>query len=975
VTPRWCAFLAAVAASWFLLLAQRGCYADADQGWLGLGVGFALGCLAGRRRLPSRGLWGASCLALALSVLPLPLPPWLAAAAPLVAAAGAGAWCTDPLGRGQFGPTALGVTLAVGAAAGLRWGLAAVGWIVYADLPWVLVALAGVAALGLALPPGEAPPRGEAPDAHGVGLAALASLRCGVLAALVTGHAAALGASSPWAWCSLGLAAALAAGVATRAWSPRPRLGAEALGWCALALPVALGPALPAVVVATLAGGATAAVAARPALERSWRPLLALFAGALLGAGLSPALYTHTAPATRARLALGSPDDAALAEGVAAGMVRERFAAGGYGGAQVVDVGGDEPLRLLTAGGRVREALPQRRDALPELLRSQAMAAALAAWLAPGERVLLAGVGSGYTHRLLSETPGVELTAVEQTPGVAATWTEPGDPWGLFNGRLGGDAERLARITRGPLHPHLLHGRYAAVLLPTTPAPSTLGAARRHPLVVGPLTLAAGLAELEAWARAESLLVFRAPGSEARIALAGLERVSWPRLRAGWERGGALPRELTRLGIGSPEQLLACLEGGSEAVRLALESPDPSGTLSRVGAERGPALVAEADADVLVAVTEALAAANHPATPLWARAAVETERSAPALATLGALLLNTGQPDAGRELLHEALEVNPQHAPARLQLAFDLQRQQRTADAESLLRAGLRPGTRQPALHYALGKLAEARGDSKAALTAYEAAGETADARERAHELRSALQREHALATRVKAAYELLRAAEAGEADPQQGLALALELIEAELEREDRLLLARTLDGFAALEGEPLLRANLQRHRARVLQPLAKDPRLGIRAAEAWLAGERPGEALAVLEPLCAGPAADRPRALRLLGDAHALRGDADLARSAYRKALALGPSLTSNGRTYEQLGRLEAREGDLDLGLRLLDEGDAALGGVPRLRQAKAEVLEAVGHDEQARAAWEAYLEVAPPGPERRAVEARLGK
>lgn len=975
MNQRWRAFLAATAASWFLLLAQRGCYADADQGWLGLGVAFALGCLAGRGPLPGRGLWAASCLALALGALPLPLPPWLATAAPLVAAAAAGAWCRDSTGPGHLEPTALGVTLAVSAAAGLRWGLAAVGWIVYADLPWVLAALAAVAALGLALPPSDAPPRGEAPEAHGLGLAALASLRCGVLAALVTGHAAALGVASPWAWAGLGLVAALAAGGATRAWGERPRQGAEALGWLALVLPIGFAPTLPALAVATVAGGATAAIAARPALGRSWRPLLALLAGALLGAGLSPALYARAAPATRARLALGSPDDAALTEGVAAGMVRERFAAGGYGGAQVVDVGGDGPLRLLTARGRVREALPQRRDALPELLRAQALAAALAAWLAPGERVLLAGVGSGYTHRLLSETPGVDLAAVEQAPGVAATWTEPGDPWGLFNGRLGDDPERLTRITRGPLHPHLLHGRYAAVLLPAAPSPSTLGAARRHPLVVGPLTLAAGLAELEAWARAEALLVFRAPGSEARIAVAGLERVSWPRLRAGWERGGALPRELTRLGIGSPAQVLACLEGGSEAVRLALESPDPSGTLARVGAERGPALVADADADVLVAVTEALAAANHPATPLWARAAVATERSAPALATLGALMLNTGQPEVGRELLHEALEVDPQHTPARLQLAFDLQRQQRTADAEALLRGGLRAGTRQPALHYALGKLAEARGDPQAALAAYEAAGETADARERAHDLRSALQREHALGTRVKAAYELLRAAEAGEADPQQGLALALELTEAELEQEDRLLLARTLDGFAGLEGEPLLRANLQRHRARVLQPLAQDPRLGVRAAEAWLAGERPGEALAVLEPLCAGPAADRPRALRLLGDAHAQRGDADLARTAYRKALALGPSLTSNARTYEQLARLEAREGDVEAGVRLLREGDAALGGVPRLRRAEAELLEAVGRDQRARAAWEAYLEVAPPGAERRAVEARLGR
>ena len=149
--------------SWFLLLAQRGCYADPDQGWLGLGVAFALGCLAGHRWLPARWLWGSSCLALALGALPLPLPQWVAAAAPLVAAAGAGAWCSDPLGPAHLGVTALGVTLAVSAAAGLRLGLGAAGWIVYADLVWVLVALVAVAALGLALPPGSAPPRGEAP--------------------------------------------------------------------------------------------------------------------------------------------------------------------------------------------------------------------------------------------------------------------------------------------------------------------------------------------------------------------------------------------------------------------------------------------------------------------------------------------------------------------------------------------------------------------------------------------------------------------------------------------------------------------------------------------------------------------------------------------------------------------------------------------------------------------------------------------
>ncbi|MCA8923800.1 MAG: tetratricopeptide repeat protein, partial [Planctomycetes bacterium] len=847
----------------------------------------------------------------------------------------------------------------------------------YPDLPFaglgLLVVLAlGLLALGPAAPPEAAPPTPV--DSRDPGWAALACLRLGGVSALAGGMASGLAPPRPWLWAAgvVGLAL-LGAAVAGR-WSRGRRLALEAVGWLAAAgLLSAWALSPPALALLVACGALTAGASARAGLERSLRPLLAVIAGALLGGGLAPAAYRAQSATQRAQLALGAPHDEALSEGVASGLVRERYAAGGYAGVQVVDVGGDKPVRLLTSQGRVLEALPQRRGVLPELLRARAVAAALAAWLAPGERLLVAGVGSGYGASLLQAAQPRGLQLVEPSAGIAGTWTEPGDVWGLYNGRLGDDPRRLAEIARGPLHPQLLHGRFDAVLFSASPSPASLGAALRHPVVVGPLTLSAGVAELRAWTLAERLLVFRPLDGEVRVVVAGPAQLSWTRLREGWDAGGPLRAELERLGISSPAQLVASLEGGGEAARLALRSPDPAGTLARAGAEQGPSLVCDADGAALIAITERVAAAGSPATLRWARAAVEAERSAPALATLGALLLNSGDPEQGRAQLRAALELDPAHDPARLQLAFDLQRGGAPDDAEALLRAGLRQGGAQASLHHALAKLAEARDDPRAALEHYEAAGETGDAPERARELRATLQREHALGTRVKAAYALLGAAERGEADAAQGLELALALAEADLEREDRLLLARTLDGFAKLEPMPLLRANLQRHRAQVLAPLSAEPRLALRAAEAWLAGERPAEALALLEPLC-GEDAQRPQALRLLGDALALRGETEPARDAYRRALALGPALTTNGPTYEQLARLQAREGDLAGALELLGDGDRALGGVPRLRLTRGELLEAVGRDAEARAAYEAYLEVAPPSPERRAVEARLG-
>ena len=930
----------------------------------------------------------------------LPLPPALGAASCGAAAAWAGAAAGGALGARD--PLRVALAAAAGASASLGL-LALLPDRPMAALPLLIVA-AGAGWLMRA--PGEAERglRAGHPGRRWLAtlLCAAPALRCGLALPLGALGLAVVG-PRPWSrsGAALGLGVLLGLGLARLL--PR-RLGvwaaAEALGLgalLALARRAPLGGAGELLGLLLVSGLCAGAGLGGPLRAGGARGLLVVGLSPLLWASLTGWAASTWTPVERLSLALGGTQDPSLRAAVREERALLRWERLGPPSTHVVELAGaGKAVRLLLVDGRLVGAVPARHGEGEQLLAAPTLLGALAGGLAPGEAALL-GLSTGVAAEAARLMAPQGVTVVEPVDGLRALLDDPGQPFGLANGHLQPATPGLRLVDRG-LRAWLLgaDGRPAALAAPD-PDPALVAlAAGRGPVgfmlaaeqgvaaadsAGGPRLAPLAVRVAERLSGDEPAWAFAPAGPEGELVLLrGVPRLDAAALLRRAETA-AVASALGRAGL-APIDLLATCVADPDATRQALEERPERlmGALLRAGAAGdGPRLDLPADpeqaAGLLLDLAEAAGRRRLPAALPWVRRALELRRSARALTAWGDLLYRDRREEEALAAWEEALRLEPRALAARISIATHRRNRQDLAGAQEVLRAGLSGDpARDAPLHYLLGEVFEVEGDDAAAAAAFRAAGEHRDAPTRAVEAarraRGAQSRPLSPRDRLQAARELLdrrRGAPPREAEARRLEALELVLplaTQPDLGADERRQAARLLERLA--EDEPLapLRQNVHRRAAELLAPLPA-PRDVLERARALVRSGDPSGAEALLRPLLGQPSLEQPLLARghlVLGEVLRAEGRLDEAVSAWERGLALSPPTSADAWALEAIAEAEQERGQRDRALTALQRAEELVPGLPRVRLARARLLEAMQRPGDALEAWRGFLAVAGP-------------
>jgi tetratricopeptide (TPR) repeat protein len=960
---------------------------------LALALGLTLG-------VGARWGWGgrAGGLALALGAAALaglsrwPLAPLIPLQAALAALAGAGAGaCLATAGRGAGAPRTLAC-----AAAGGGLGISLAG-----ALPLGIGGLVGVlggAAAGWLSPRGRAEGRRARSALAATAWTGLVALRLGVTVALLAllGRFSLLADGLPLQLPSAALALAqgallglaLGVGIAARRHPPRVvGVGLELAGWVGLAGLAAVAPSLlrwspP---LSLLAAGALAGLLAglslAPPLRAggAWGLLVALSGIPLGGVGAEVALGAWPTP-ERLAVALGTPGGVtpSFAAASAAERVRLRFAASGV---HVIDLlAGERDVRILSLEGSVEAVVPTHVEADAGGLVRPYLLAALPHLLsaeAPTRATTL-GLECGIAGSALLGVPDFTVTAVEPRSALLAAHRDPGDLFGLLNGRLLSNPRHS--VDPRPYVAALAEDRDRAVVLSLdAPLDGSLGA------------LARSRADVVAWT-AKALHPERLPGAptfafdageEGLVLVSGAGLVaSLPQVA---ERMGAAPDLrglLERVGLGSAEALLARLVaspaqlapgpgGGNGWSARELASANAAGLPEAVEASPG-----EAGAHQLAGLAEQHALRRSPAALPFALAANRQARTPRTCRVLGDVFRQLRRDREAVVAWQQSLALDPAAVATRLSLAVYHEDGKRWAQGLTVLEPALGVAPERDAqVHYRLGRLAMGARDFPRAIRHLRAAGSFRDAQDMlllAKELRGPAEAPPKLTPgqRLEAAAALV---DRRRWDDAVASLLPLAHEAPRLSARHRLRLVQLMDRVIPSR-EAVSARLLWGLQAEVLAVDAGQPDLDVRRARALLGAGQAVEADELLGGLLTAPRGRVPEAYRVLGDVRLARERYAGAVEAYRRYLQLTPASSAHARVYLAIADAERRDGRPEDAVRTLRTAERLHPGHPRVRLNLGTLLWDRGAHDEARAAYRAWLEVAPlDHPMRERVEARL--